>query len=79
MDLIILIYRANRTFNKVKIIGEMREVLLETQVYLRLLNEMHYIAEKKYLELAELTAGMSKQLAAWEKSEIQKKQVGQNS
>lgn len=79
MELIVLIYRANRTTNKAKIISDMRELLLEAQVYLRLMSDMRYMSEKKYLEFAEHTASMSKQLVAWEKSELQRKQVGQYS
>ena len=79
MELIVLIYRANRTTYKAKIISDMRELLLETQVYLRLMSDMRYMPEKKYLEFAEHTANMSKQLVAWEKSELQRKQVGQYS
>ncbi|MGM9816739.1 MAG: four helix bundle protein [Lepagella sp.] len=74
-DLIILIYRANRTHYKVKLIGEMREALLEVQVYLRLMSDMRYISERQYLAFAEQTESMSKQLAAWEKSERQKQEV----
>lgn len=72
MDVIVLIYRANRTRQKVQIISRMREVLLEAQVYLRLMCDMRYISEGRYLSLTELTESMSKQMAAWEKSEIKK-------
>ena len=57
MDIIVLIYRANRTKKKVFIIAKMREVLLEVQVYIRLLSDLKYIS-------------MSKLMAAWERSEI---------
>lgn len=72
MDVIVLIYRANRTRQKVQIISRMREVLFEAQVYLRLMCDMRYISEGRYLSLTELTESMSKQMAAWEKSEIKK-------
>ena len=72
MDVIVLIYRANRTRQKVQIISRMREVLLEAQVYLRLMCDMRYISEGRYLSLTELTESMSKQMAAWEKSEKKK-------
>lgn len=68
-DIIVLIYRANRTRQKVKIISQMREILLEAQVYLRLMSDMHYISERKYIALADATHNMSKQMTAWEKSE----------
>lgn len=54
----------------------MREILLEVQVYIRLMCDLRYISEKKYVELAEQTASMSKQMAAWEKSEQQKQSDG---
>lgn len=76
MDIIVLIYRANRTRQKVRIISTMREILLEVQVYIRLMCDLRYISEKKYVELAEQTASMSKQMAAWEKSEQQKQSDG---
>ncbi len=76
MEMIILIYRANRTKGKVSLILKMREVLLEIQVYIRLMSDMRYISEGKYLNLAEQTSTMSKQLSAWEKSERQKQSDG---
>ncbi len=72
MEIIILIYRANRTRQKVDIILRMREKLLEVQVYLRLMCDLRYISEGKYMALAEQTTYMSKQMSAWEKSEKQK-------
>lgn len=72
MDIIILIYRANRTRHKVTMIQQMREVLLEVQVYVRLMCDMKYISEGRYLTLAEQTSNMSKQLVSWEKSEKEK-------
>lgn len=72
MEIIVLIYRANRVRSKVAIISKMRENLLEVQVYLRLMCDMKYISERKYIELVEQTTGMSKQMAAWEKSESMK-------
>ena len=76
MKILIYIYRANRTRRKVHLIGLMREFLLEVQVYVRLLNDMKCISEKKYVHLMELTSDMSKQLAAWEKSEINRNSDG---
>lgn len=69
MEIIVLIYRANRTKKKVFIISKMRETLLEVQVYIRLMNDMKYISERKYTQLIEQTTSMSKQMAAWERSE----------
>lgn len=71
-EIILLIYRANRTRRKLEIISKMRETLLEVQVYIRLMCDLHYISEGKYLEWTEQTTGMSRQMSAWEKSEMQK-------
>ena len=69
MEIIVLIYRANRTRGKLSIISKMRESLLEVQVYIRLMSDMKYISERKYINLVEQTTSMSKQMSAWEKSE----------
>lgn len=79
MDIIVMIYRANRIRHKIPIISEMRETLLEVQVYIRLMSDLKYISMKKYALLIEQTAGMSKQLASWEKSESGKSSDGPNS
>ncbi len=69
MEIIVLIYRASRVRKKVFIISKMRETLLEVQVYIRLMSDMKYISERKYTQLMEQTSSMSKQMAAWERSE----------
>lgn len=69
MEIIVLIYRTNRTKKKIFIIAKMREVLLEVQVYIRLMSDLKYISERKYVALMEETTSMSKQMAAWERSE----------
>lgn len=76
MEIIILIYRANRIRDKFPVIQRMRETLLEVQVYVRLLCDMRYISEGKYVELAEQTSNMSRQLTAWGKSESKKQGDG---
>lgn len=55
MEIIVLIYRANRTKKKVFIIAKMREVLLEVQVYIRLMSDLKYISERKYVAFMEET------------------------
>lgn len=69
MEIIVLIYRANRTRKKVFFISKMRECLLEVQVHIRLMSDMKYISERKYTQLIEQTTSMSKQMAAWERNE----------
>lgn len=76
MDILILIYRANRNHHKLDAISEMREKLLEVQVYIRLLSDLRCISERQYTSLAEQTVSMSKQMAAWEKSEKDKHNGG---
>lgn len=77
MEMIILVYRANRTRQKSGIIQQLRESLLEVQVLIRLMCDMKYISENRYMALVEQTTDMSKQLAAWEKSERYKYSGGQ--
>lgn len=77
MSIILQIYNANRTRDKLPIISAMRESLLEVQVYIRLMCDLHYISERKYIELVEQTTSMSKQMSAWEKSEIKRLGGGQ--
>ncbi len=72
MAIIILIYRANRTRRKHTTIVQMREILLEVQVSLRLLCDLRYISEAQYTMLIEQTVTMSKQMVAWEKKEKEK-------
>ncbi len=77
MNIIIFIYRANRTRHKVPMITKMRETLLEVQVYFRLMCDLRYISENKFVALMEQTSDMSRQMVLWEKSEY-KKSGGQN-
>lgn len=76
MHIILLIYRANRTRRKAPLITAMRDTLLEVQVYMRLMCDLHYISVGKYTALAEHTADMSRQMSAWEKSEYKKGSCG---
>lgn len=69
LDLIVLIFRASRSKDKVLLISEMREVTVEIQVYCRLMKDMKYITDKKYVSLIDYTEMMSKQLSSWENSE----------
>lgn len=78
MDIILLIYRANRVRNKVQLIMAMRESLLEAQVYIRLMCDMKNISIKHYTNLMEETVAMSKQMSAWEKAERSRNSNGDN-
>lgn len=67
-DIMVRIYRANRTINKAKHIAEARELLVEVRIYIRLLVDFRQISDKQYASLADKSELVSKQLAAWEKS-----------
>lgn len=73
MNLILLIYQANREKVKIGKILEMRETTLQIQVYIRLMWDLREVSEKKYLQLVEKTTEISKQLSAWEKFERSKR------
>lgn len=76
MDIIILIYNANREHNKMPMIRKMQNAILEVQIYVRLMNDMRYISENKYFELSEQIVSISKQMSAWEKHEKTKRNGG---
>lgn len=76
MDIILLVYKANRTRKKNEAIAGMREALVEIQVSLRIMCDLRYMSEGCYVSLAEYTVSMSKQLAAWEKNENRKNNDG---
>ena len=69
MDIIILIYNANREHNKLQKIRKMQELIVEVQVYVRLMSDMKYLSEGAYLELVEQIVSIMKQMSAWEKHE----------
>lgn len=77
MDIILQIYQANRIRTKLDKILRMRESLLEVQVYLRLMSDMRYISDKKYMMLADMTADISKQMSSWERYERNKVNDGE--
>lgn len=68
MDVLVMIYRANKVVEKQPIIAEMRETMVEVNVYLRLLCDLKQLSEKQYLQLAQVSVSIGKQLAAWEKA-----------
>ena len=73
MDIIIGIYNANRVTEKVSIIRCMREALLESQVYARIMGDLHYISDGRHSEWMEMMVSLSKQMSAWEKSQNEKR------
>lgn len=48
---------------------EARERMTESQLCLRLLNDLHVISDKRYVGFADIPQEISKQLYSWEKSE----------
>ncbi len=75
-DILLLVYRANRIQYKIPVIESMRDALLEVQLYIRIMCDLKYISEGRYVELIEYTYAISKQMSAWEKSEIRKNSGG---
>jgi len=67
VEIMVLIFKANKTKDKVGYISEAREKLVEVQVLSRLLNDLKQVSDKQYLTAAVKIEGISKQLTAWEK------------
>lgn len=67
MDILILIFKANKTELKGEYISVAREKLVEVQIMMRVLNELRQIPDKQFMMFAEMTASVSKQLSAWER------------
>lgn len=78
IDIIVLIFKANKAVQKTDIISEARERLVEVQVMMRVLNDTRQLSDKQYVLLVERATSVSKQLASWERSlgEKEKKQSG---
>ena len=67
VSLLLQIYHANRTREKLPCIEKGRELIVEATIYLHLLSELHEISPKQYAILLDLSDSASKQLQAWEK------------
>lgn len=68
MDMLILIFKANKSHAKAAYISAAREKLVEVQILLRVFGDTRQLSEKQFAMLMEITVSLSKQLAAWEKS-----------
>lgn len=68
VDIIVLIFKANKTEQKTTHIADAREKLVEAQVMMRVLNDIRQLSDKQYVQLVERTTSVSKQLASWERS-----------
>lgn len=67
IDILVLIFKANKDRSKVSHISLARETLVEVQVVIRILNDLKQISDRQYIILAERTTNISKQLTSWEK------------
>lgn len=68
IDIIVLIFKANKVVEKTPLIAEARERLVEAQVMMRVLNDTRQLSDKQYVQLVERSTSVSKQLASWERS-----------
>lgn len=68
VDIIVLIFKANKAIAKSTHIAEARERLVEAQVMMRVLNDTRQLSDKQYVQLVERSTSVSKQLASWERS-----------
>ena len=67
VEMMVLIFRANKSKDKTEHIVQAREKLAEVQIVIRLLNELRQISDKQFTALVEKTVSISKQLSSWEK------------
>lgn len=68
ITLLTLIYRANSTHQKVIVLLEAREKLVEVKLELRLLRDLRQLSLKNYANASLMAESISKQLSAWQKS-----------
>lgn len=72
MDMLVLIFKANKNREKTAYISEAREKLVETQILLRVFNDTRQLSDKQFAMFMEMTVSVSKQLAAWERASQKK-------
>lgn len=68
MDMLVLIFKANKAYNKAEYISLARERLVEVQILLRVFNDTRQLSDKQFAMFMEITVSVSKQLAAWERA-----------
>ena len=76
MDMIVLVFKANKSYDKCGYIATAREKLVEVQVLLRVFNDLKQMSDKQFAMFMEITVSISKQLAAWERSASKAKREG---
>ena len=69
-QLLVQIYRINRSHDKALPLERAREMTVEAGIYLHLLAELKAVSAKQYALLLEQLDSAGKQLAAWEKTVI---------
>ena len=65
-EIIVLIYKANSTTDKLPHIERARDLIVSVKVRLRLLNDLRHINVKLYAQFSEQVESVSKQLASWQ-------------
>lgn len=75
MNVLVLIFKANKSHDKSALISQAREHLLETQILLRVLNDTRQLSDKRFALFMDMVVSVSKQLAAWERSSYKKQNV----
>lgn len=76
VELITSIYRANNSFEKrLENIKRSREQIEVLRLYIRLTKDLKLIKLEKFVDLNEKIESLSKQLRAWEKSFLTKKET----
>ena len=65
-EIIVLIYKANSTPDKLPHIERARDLIVSVKVRLRLRNDLRHINVKLYAQFSEQVESVSKQLASWQ-------------
>jgi hypothetical protein len=71
--LILLIYRANSTNNKVEILAQAKEKVEVIRLLLRIYNDLKQIALQQFVVFSEQIESISKQINAWHASQTKLK------
>ncbi len=72
MDMMVLIFKANKSREKAGYISQARERLVEVQILLRVFNDTRQMSDKQFALFMDVTVSVSRQLAAWEKTTLKK-------
>ncbi|WP_419504853.1 four helix bundle protein [Barnesiella intestinihominis] len=76
-DVLLFIYQANGVHEKSALIEQARLGITRVKIEIRLLHDLKQLSVKQYAVLSQMSESVSKQLAAWSKS--QKNKVKPNS